>query len=402
MVGARRFGPGARARSCVPGTIPVFLVGLGAVLVSACTVSHRMLSLGPADAADARGAAGVSARAAESDESADYPCEARYAGDGGAVRWFGPEREADRRTLADWCSAVGPVELRPKPAPGLIPPAADSALTVVTWNVHVGGGDLIGFLRTELGYVCSGQGTRELPEHFVLLVQEAYRSSDAVPVPPEDAIVPGRIAERPPSGPRRDIVEVAESCGLALFYVPSMRNGLEAGEQDREDRGSAILSTLRLADPVAIELPLEAQRRVTVAATVSGPDRSRLRVASLHFDVAANILRVLGTGGSMRVRQNDGQVEALDSLDPEGAIPIVVAGDLNTWSARETVIQRMLKTYPESPGPGREKTRGDWPPDHLFFRAGSGPFELVAGSYRVVEDDHGSDHKARLAEFAAR
>ena len=381
------------------GRKPAALAAVAAVLVSACTVSHHMQSLDSMDASNGGDNDGAVQRDAGIE---DYSCEARSAGDGPAVSWFGPGREADRRSLAAWCSAVGPVELRPEPARSLISPAEDSAVTVVTWNVHVGGGDLIGFLSTELGYECSVEGTRELPKHFVLLVQEAYRSSDVVPMPPEDAIVPGRIAERPPSGPRLDIVEVAEACGLALFYVPSMRNGVEAGEQGREDRGSAILSTLRLADPVAIELPLEAQRRATVAATVSGPDDHPLRVVSVHFDVAANILRVLSTGGSMRVRQNDGQTEALDRLDPEGIMPVVVAGDLNTWSARETVIQRMLKTYPESPAPGRDKTRGDWPPDHLFFRAGSGPFELVEGSYRVLEDAHGSDHKARLAEFTAR
>ena len=121
---------------------------------------------------------------------------------------------------------------------------------------------------------------------------------------------------------------------------------------------------------------------------------------NVHFDVASNILRVLATGGSMRVRQNDGLTEALDSLDPDRSTPVVVAGDLNTWSSEETVIQRMLQIYPDSPDPGREKTRGDWPPDHLFFRAGTGALELVDGSYRVVADDYGSDHKARLAILA--
>jgi len=341
-------------------------------------------------------------QAVQGSESTDYRCEARSAGDGGAVRWFGPEREADRRNLAAWCSAVGPVEFVPEPARARPVSAVDSTLAVGTWNVHVGGGDLPEFLRSELGYECGTDSPTGFREHFVLLVQEAYRASASVPVAPEGSIVSDRITSRPPDGPRRDIVRVAEECGLALFYAPSTRNGKEAGEGGREDRGSAILSTLPLSSPVAIELPLEAQRRVTVAATASADGKPGLRVASLHFDVAANILRVLSTGGAMRVRQNDGQAEALGSLDPEGALPTVVAGDLNTWSSRETVIQRMLVSYPESPDPGREKTRGNWPPDHLFFRAGDGPFELVEGSYRVVEDYHGSDHKARLAKLVLR
>lgn len=337
-------------------------------------------------------------------EHGGYPCQARRIGEGDGVRWFGPQREPDRRTLADWCSDVGPVEFRPQPASdgSFSSQAPDTAFTVVTWNVHVGGGDLVGFLRDQLEYVCDARRPLKTKRHFVLLVQEAHRASFAVPEVPEGAPEQNRIAEAPPDGPRLDIVQVAERCGLALFYVPSMRNGTEAGERGREDRGSAILSTLPLTEPVAIELPFEAQRRVTVVASVPGPGGSELRLASVHYDVVGNILRVLGTGGSMRVRQNDGLTEALDLVDPKRAIPIVVAGDLNTWSVRETVIQRMLKTYPESPPPGRENTRGDWPPDHLFFRAAGGTFELVAGSYRVVEDYHGSDHKARQATFAVR
>ncbi len=331
-----------------------------------------------------------------------YPCQARSAGDGESVRWFGPAREPDRRALASWCSAVGPVELVPWPSRSYAPPDSVAELTIVTWNVHVGGGDLPGFLKSELEYDCDAGDGESFHTHFVLLAQEAYRASDHVPEPPEGAHVPGRIVEHPPTGARMDIVETAERCGLSLFYAPSMRNGREHGEHGREDRGSAILSTLPLSGPVAVELPLEAQRRVTVAATVSGPGGDSLRIASVHLDVAGNILRVLGTGGSMRVRQNDGLTEALDMLDPDRAIPIVVAGDMNTWSERETVILRMLRTYPDSPAPGREKTKGDWPPDHLFFRAGNGPFELVEGSYRVVEDNYGSDHKARLAKFARR
>ena len=334
-----------------------------------------------------------------SQQPVGFACEARHEGDGAAVMWFGPRRDDDRRHLAAWCSAVGPVELHPQPAPRASAATADDpTLTVATWNVHVGGGDVEGFLRTELGYECDADATRSQGGHFVLLAQEALRISDSIPDWPQGAPVAGRISADPTSRTRPDIVEIAERCGLALFYVPSMRNGAH----DREDRGSAILSDLPLMDPVAIELPLVAQRRVALVASVPGPGGALLRLADTHFDVAGSILRVLGTGGSMRVRQNDGLTEALALLDPEAEVPIVVAGDLNTWSYRETVIQRMLEMYPDSPPPGREKTRGDWPPDHLFFAARSGVIELVVGSYRVVSDYHGSDHRARLATFTTR
>ena len=46
-----------------------------------------------------------------------------------------------------------------------------------------------------------------------------------------------------------------------------MRNGSSAGDP-AEDRGSAILSTLPLSEPIAIELPGERQRRVVIIAQV--------------------------------------------------------------------------------------------------------------------------------------
>ncbi len=335
-------------------------------------------------------------------DTAQLGCSARDTVDGQPVRWLGPVREGDRRTLDAWCAAVGPVEVRSDRASAAAASSRNSGITIVTWNVKVGGGDLVGFLREELGHRCGATSERASPGHFVLLVQEGYRESETLAEVPRGAIVADRITGEPPAGRRLDIVQVAESCGLELFYVPSMRNGPESGADGGEDRGSAILSSLPLSDMVAVELPLEAQRRVVAAATVTAPDGSPLRVASVHYDVANNILRVLISGGSMRVRQNDGLTEALDFLDPDRSLPVVVAGDLNTWSSRETVIQRMLETYPDSPDPGRETTRGSWPPDHLFFRAGSGGFQLVEDSYRVVADEHGSDHRARLAVLVPR
>ena len=365
-------------------------------LLCACAISHEMQPLAEPTAGPSPT---VTPIPEDSQEPLDLSCEARHEGAGAAVRWFGPRRDDDRRRLAAWCTAVGPVELRPRPTSAASAATVDDhTLTVATWNVHVGGGDVEGFLRAELGYECDSDAAPSHGGHFALLTQEALRVSDAIPDRPEGAPVAGQISVDPPSGPRRDIVEIAERCGLALFYVPSMRNGA----RQREDRGNAILSDLPLTDPVAIELPLEAQRRVTLVASVQVLGGSPLRLANVHFDVAGNILRVLGTGGSMRVRQNDGLTEALSSLDPGNEVPIVVAGDINTWSYRETVVLRMLEEYPDSPPPGRVKTRGDWPPDHLFFGARGGALQLVEGSYRVASEFYGSDHRARLATFTTR
>ena len=60
-----------------------------------------------------------------------------------------------------------------------------------------------------------------------------------------------------------------------MLYAPSMRNGESAG--GGEDRGNAIVSTLPLADPTVIELPLERQRRVVVAASIACGIAARAR-----------------------------------------------------------------------------------------------------------------------------
>lgn len=378
----RRLGkPVATARS-------VFL----AALISGCSVSHSMRPMSPADV---RAETSPTVHPASDSLSA---CSQRR-GPEAPIRWFGPQREGDRRALTRWCATVGPPVVVAQPTRSLPALAADDSLSVVTWNAHVGSGDFEGFLYRELGYRCAARGEAGFGSHFVLLTQEVYRASEDVPVASKDAPVPGRIEGHPDTGERLDIVRVAERCGLSLFYVPSMRNGDEPGPDGREDRGSAILSTLPLSDLVAVELPLEAQRRVTPAASVTVPGGETLRVASVHLDVAGSLLRVLGTAGSMRVRQADGFVEVLDLLDPSRSVPVVMAGDMNTWSARETVILRMLEIFPDSPSPGLENTRSGWPADHLFYRQGEADLKLMDGSYVVIPDSHGSDHKARVATF---
>ncbi len=194
--------------------------------------------------------------------------------------------------------------------------------------MHVGGGDLVSFLQQRAGIRVRGAQELDVRQwHFVLLAQEAFRASDEVPAAPDGAPVPTRIAEDPPRGPRLDIVQVAEHCGLALFYAPSMRNGNEArtpcprrpGQRDPLDPSAYRTGGDRAAARSPAACYGGGHRR--------GPGVGRLDSAWRAFTTTwpATILRVLGTGGSMRVRQNDGLTEALDSLDPERAFPTVVA-----------------------------------------------------------------------------
>ncbi len=270
------------------------------------------------------------------------------------------------------------------------------SLAVLTWNVYVGGGDLVAFLAEELGFACGAPERRDsvLPFHFVLLLQEVHRVSSRLPVVGPGRTIPWRIEPTPPSGDRVDITEVAERCGLALVYVPSVRNGPTEAARSREDKGNAILSTLAVTELAAIELPFEADRKVAVAATISGPGGDRLRVTSVHLDLASTLARTLRTGNATRLRQGLGLTEALDAME---SLPTVVGGDFNTWSAHESVMRRLAIEFPDSPAWDGQTTRGPFPTDHMLFRTSPGSaIQLVEGSYRKISERYGSDHAARI------
>mgnify|MGYP001827175346 FL=1 len=344
------------------------------------------------------------------------------------VDWARPVSEGEQSRLDDWCSAAGePVVFHASTAaavPGAVegtsrgggpvlsgepirfdaPLQADVAqvdsLVVATWNVEVGAGDLVRFLDDRLGHVCSSASTDPSAERlpFVLLVQEAHRASDEIPEIPDGVALPSRIGKAVAHGDRTDIVNIAAACNLSLFYAPSMRNGAEGQGQTPEDRGNAILASVPLTDLAAIELPLETQRRVAVAAIAHPPGRDPVRVVSFHFDVAANLLRVLTTGNSTRLRQGLGLATALDELDAEnGPLVSVIGGDVNSWSEKESVIRHLSRQFPDSPPPSGEGTRGSYPTDHMFVRTFDGSNVSVAdASYRVVPDEYGSDHRGKM------
>lgn len=278
-----------------------------AVLLSACAAGHEM---------DVRAPVGACASAPNAD-----------------VAWARPDYEGEQSRLDDWCSAAGEPVVRQftstqVPADAEVvreaslgggPVAAGSGsfaaagidpiqtLTVATWNIEVGSGDLVGFLEEEIGYSCeSAPSGNESRIPFVLLVQEAHRASHDIPAIPDGVSLPGAIGKSAVHESRADIVEIAERCDLSLFYAPSMRNGAEGDGETPEDRGNAILASIPLSEHAAVELPLETQRRVAVAALAHPPGREPIRVVSFHFDVAANLLRVITTGNSTPVAPGPG------------------------------------------------------------------------------------------------
>ncbi len=297
------------------------------------------------------------------------------------VVWLTPARPDRGRGLEAWCSAVGPAVVE---RPSGLPARPSDSLVVVSWNVHVGGGDLVRLVEDLRAGALTGGGR---VENFVLLLQEGYRVAPDLPPSEPGARSAGRIVEAPPSGERLDVVEAARRLGLYLFYAPSMRNG-----EGDEDRGNALLSSLPLDEPTAIELPLEVQRRVVVAGTVAGSTRGgrpwSLRVASVHLAHRAPWSRIGDCFGAARARQ--ARVVARELTGDA----VVVGADLNTWSAAalEEAPRVLRASFPDTPGE-------DAPTftmagvlsrklDYLMFRLPAG----WASTVRTIDDRYGSDH----------
>lgn len=291
------------------------------------------------------------------------------------VSWLTPELARDALTLSRWRAGVG------SPLVVKIPPArlrAD-ALTVVSWNIALGAGDVVPFVH-ELQ--SSGHSA------IVLLLQEAFRSGDDIPSAAECAFA-GFLGD---SKPEREIDALAQALGFSLYYVPSMRNG--APGRHTEDRGNAILTNLELDELVAIELPFERQRRVAVAATVRGRDGAgepwSLRLVSAHFDNTGSIRRAWIGGEYGRARQARGLRDAL-----RGEGPVLVGGDFNTWFGfSDRAYQELAREYPQTRVTDPRRTfRGLLRLDHLFYRVP--PRWQV--TFKRAESARGSDHHPLIA-----
>src|SRR5204863_7319391 len=130
-------------------------------------------------------------------------------------------------SVLDRCDQTGP-------APTAARTSTADRGAVVTWNTHVGAGDVDDLLTgVRAGEFSEGRRI----DHVVLLLQESYRSGDGVPARVADrAGVPGRIARGSHATHARDIGRVAAAQSMAVLYAPSMRNG--AAADDPEDRGN--------------------------------------------------------------------------------------------------------------------------------------------------------------------
>jgi endonuclease/exonuclease/phosphatase family metal-dependent hydrolase len=293
-----------------------------------------------------------------------------------SLRWFGPDDQKNRERLDAWCAGVGPVVLS-KAAAEPAEAIELRYLTFVSWNVHVGNGDVAAFVKD----LRAGRLTNGRPVgHVVLLLQEVVRLGD---VPPLSAHASGarRIVAEDRSTP--DIRELCRALGMWMVYAPSMRNGRTA-RGPAADRGNAILSTLPLSEPTAVELPFERQRRVALVANVSLSPAKTMSVGVIHLDALGGSKRfwLFGTS-NMRALQ----AKSLMSLLPSGAL--VLGADLNTWHGADEPAPRYFKqlfadtrVVIDPSGPRRRVL------DYLFFRA----FPTMTAHYEVVRNQYGSDH----------
>jgi endonuclease/exonuclease/phosphatase family metal-dependent hydrolase len=309
-------------------------------------------------------------------------------GDVSGITWLAPTLAGDAADLMRWRRSVGP----PVIVRGTVNTTASDRLIIVSWNVHVGGGDvgrLLADVRRQHG---------DAP--IVLLLQEAYREGPEVPskLDPTDTFA-SIIRGLHHDGRREEIESIATSLGMHAYYVPSMRNG--GPLTSAEDRGNAILSTVPLSNLSAIELPFERQRRVAVAATITGAATSgapwRMRVVSAHLDNMSGARRLWFAGSEFgRRRQARGLVSAIG-----GTTPVILGADLNTlFGFRDSAYLEAVRAFPDTRVTDRRATFGGLLRlDHLFFRLDDG----WAATFRRADDKYDSDHYplVGLVEYSA-
>ena len=255
-------------------------------------------------------------------------------------------------------------------------------LLVVSWNVHVGHGNVSALIEELLRQERAlGHGRPDI----VLLLQETFRRGEHVPDSGR-ARVPRRI--RPPAK-GIDIVDLAHSLNWWLYYVPSMRNGRLGGKR-AEDRGNAILSSLPITFREQIELPLGVHPRVALMATIGGLHGSLIRVAVAHFDTRASLRRGWVFGGpSLRNKQAKSIISAMEKVSDTG-LPLILGGDFNTHlGGREASVKTVAKMiHRKRHGPEATHLSG-LVLDYIFARL---PDDWEAGKCVRMASRFGSDH----------
>lgn len=251
-------------------------------------------------------------------------------------------------------TAVACGTLAPAPPPTVAPSHLRTLaplLAVVTWNMNAGRGDLPRLVSD----LESGQLAGAPPLHYVLLLQEATEEGDH----PASAFASAR--------------------GLSGFFVPIWHDG-------RVMRGNAILSTARLVNARAIELPRERQPRTAAAAAIA-VGGEQLFVVSVHLENRVSWLKGGVLDEDARGRQADALLRALPAHGSG-----IVGGDLNLWlGAAEPAWRAFNRRFP-SHAPDDRPTAPTFRQrlvlDHLFYDLPEG----WHANRRTLPDRYGSDH----------
>lgn len=274
-------------------------------------------------------------------------------------------------------------------------------IDVLSWNIAIGNGRLVDVVaRIRAGMFDGIHRSDDRP--LIILVQEAYRADDSVPVRLASAFHGGKH----PRTARFDIVEMADALGFSLRYFPSMRNG-----EHRSDRGNAILSNIRIAETRSFALPHVRQMRVALAVEIDG--LPWLTFACAHLDTRGRVR----AGSEAALRNAPGRITQATALgqrlasDGGDGQTTVIGADLNSYfGAREPLFTGLLNAgfhrVPHTPL--RSHTFHSTPLrmhlDHILVRGtGLESIEVM----RLDEDPgdrgktiFGSDHHPLLARIA--
>jgi len=230
------------------------------------------------------------------------------------------------------------------------PVSADNVdLAIVTWNMHIGAGDLPRLVDD----LAAGRLTGVVPRQYVLLLEEVTDGGPNDPAP------------------------IARDRKLSLQFQPIRQRGAHRS-------GNAILSTLPLMDVRPITLPREREPRGSLLATTTLADQVLFLVA-VHLENRVSVQRGLLFSDGPRARQ----ARALIDVLPSGHG--IAGGDLNTWlGPDEPALKLFAARFPDTPTDPIQPTVIDrLVLDHLFF-------DLPQG-WRVrrwsLRDYYGSDHR---------
>jgi endonuclease/exonuclease/phosphatase family metal-dependent hydrolase len=242
--------------------------------------------------------------------------------------------------------AAGACARAPRPVAA---PVLPIDLAIVTWNMHIGTGDLPRLVDD----LSAGRLTPAVPANYLLLLQEVADAGD------------------------HDPAVVARDRQLSFVFEPlRLRRGRMVG--------NAILSTLPLSNARLFELPRERMRRGAIIASIVVGGRE-LFVTDVHLENRVSLWRGLLFSDGPRARQARALVDAL----PAGHG--IAGGDLNTWlGPEEPALKTFAARFPDTPTDLLEPTvRDRLRLDYLFFDVPDG-WQVRRWSLR---DYYGSDHR---------